>query len=244
VTSYVTRLSSLWKWAIERGYADINPMRGLGIGNRPETKRRGFKAAELQQIFDALKDEREANSWKFWLPAIAAFNGARMGEILALKTTDFREEGGRFYFQLSEFDATGRRDDSKSLKTAQSERRLVPHLDLIDAGLAEFVQSAPAGHLFPEMTSSDASEWFARHLTSLGLKHPNTTFHSLRHGFRTACRKSGIDKEYVLALGGWAGLDVSDGYGDSQEVEVLAREIDKLKLGFRLGPAPSQKARS
>jgi hypothetical protein len=33
---------------------------------------------------------------------------------------------------------------------------------VIDAGLAKFVLSAPAGRLFPDLVSNDASEWFAR----------------------------------------------------------------------------------
>ena len=60
-------------------------------------------------------------------------------------------------------------------------------------------------------------------------REPRKVFHSFRHTFKSECRAAGIGKEFHDAITGHTSGDVGDDYGRQYTVEVLAREIKKVK---------------
>ena len=98
------------------------------------------------------------------------------------------------------------------------------HAELIRLGFLDYVkQQADAGHarLFPMLSrsggrqlTSNWSQWFSRYLReTVNIKDRRKVFHSFRHGFKEACRLSGIAKDIHDQLTGHASSDVGDRYG-------------------------------
>ena len=147
---YLVNLSAAFNAAIAESWLEKNPTEGLIPAKRNMIKRRGFERPELRAILLALKTSAGSDRW--WLLAILAFSGARASEICQLRTSDVKEREGVQYFDLSRFDAAGVRDETKSLKTDESERTIPFHPQWTLAGLSEVVsrqRDAGADRLFP-----------------------------------------------------------------------------------------------
>jgi integrase len=251
LASYMNNLSAVFNWAEKQWLLDRNPAKGLGGKGARTVRRRGYTADELRTIFAVLNSEREQRPARFWLPAIALYSGARMGEIAQLLTSDVQIVSGIPCISLSPFDAEGERVVGKRLKTEASERYLPIHADLIAAGFLEFVKGADSsGRLFPELQpgpdgryTHEFSKWWGRFLDGIDLKDRSLVFHSFRHGFRDACRFAEIDRETAEALGGWATDRQSAEYGDRAMVPLLERALRRISFdGFKLPPPAAREA--
>lgn len=237
VSSYLSRLSAMMKWAMNKGYADTNPAAGMGAGAAPKIERRAFTTAERTKIFASLSPYRESGSWRWWVSVIAAYTGARASEIVQLNREDLRDFEGTPYFAVTAFRADGRRPKSKKEKTASARRNIALHPDLVAAGLLDFIESAAPGPLFPDVprhpdraVSHAVSKWFADYLDSLGMPEPALCFHSFRHGFKAAADAADVHPEYRRALLGHVAGDAGERYGGAHAVPVLTREISKISL--------------
>ena len=126
-----------------------------------------------------------------------------------------------------------------SLKNIGSERKVPLHPAVIEEGFLRYVGRLPKdGPLFPNLTpdrygrrGGSGSKRLCRWIrVNLGMdnarKAPN---HAWRHRFKSVCRRAGIEEEYHEALTGHTG-EGSEGceYGE-YEVQVLYREICKIK---------------
>lgn len=249
VWSYLTNLSAVFNWAVEEEWLERNPAKGVAERGTAQIKRRGFKPGELEVLFRSLEGLREEDPWRFWMPAMALYSGARAGELAQLLVGDIKRIEGRYCFDLSEFDGQGVRVAGKRLKTEASERIVPVHPALIRAGFLRFVKSRgqPADRLFPELRegpnggySHDLSRWFGRHLDRIGLGDPTLTFHGFRHGFRDAGARARIPDATIDVLGGWRTPGVGAGYGNRRAlVELLFGELKKVEYGeFRLPKVP------
>jgi integrase len=244
--NYLANLSALCNVAVRAGWIDSNPASEF-IGPRiRQVKRRGYTPDELRLLFDALEPERGGDRW--WLLAILTFSGARANEIAQLRTADVKRIDGVDFLDLSRFDAEGRADAGKSLKTASSERSIPLHSEIIKAGFLDFVEAARAAgreRLFPSFAlhpsgthTHEVSKWYGGFRARIGLTSPATNMHSLRHGFRDAGRRAGLGREVIDALGGWAARDVGERYGDRHAVAANAVHMEKIAFGgFSLAPA-------
>lgn len=239
VTAYMDKLNGMMAWAEDEGLVDTNVAKGLGIGNEPRQTRRAFALEELARIFRSLKDERDADTWKFWLPAMLCFTGARAGEIAQLSTNDLMEEGGVPYLVISSHDAeTGKRSAAKRLKTKHSNRIIPLHQQLVDQGVVEFIRSRPGPDLFHDLPrtanlvrSHRASRWFGEHLDRLGMTSPAICLHSFRHGLRDAAREIEMPDSNVRALGGWSAQSASEVYGSASALPFVNRDMQRLRWG-------------
>ena len=245
VATYLHNLAAVFSWAVGEGILERNPATGLAEKGRASVQRRGFTPDELAILFAPLPAERKSKPWRFWVPALAAYSGARANELCQLRVEDIVEVDGRTCIDLSVFGDDGVRVEGKRLKTQASERVIPVHPEVIAAGFDQFVAAVRGkGHerLFPELRpgpdggySHDLTKWFGRHLDSVGLTQPSLVFHSFRHGFKDACRLAGVDSETSDALGGWAARGQSAKYGKRGMVPVLYRALIKVDYpGFSL----------
>lgn len=249
VGSYMQNLSAILRWAERDGWGAMPATSGLIESRAPQVKRRGFEPDELSRLFDALEAFQTVEPSKYWIPALALYTGARAGEIIQLRTEDVVRIGDIHCLELSEFDAAGRRVESKHLKTEASERFVPLHPRLIEAGFLVFAAQC-SGCLFPDFVkahggySSRFSKWFGRFKKTVGFDQPALVFHSFRHGFRDACRDADIPEETAQALGGWAGINQATRYGNRGRVPNLDRALRKIEFGtFRLArPSPAAAA--
>jgi integrase len=238
VKTYVQNLAAIFKWAVKEELLERNPATDLVEKSKPTVKRRGFTPSELALLFGSLTKDREETPWRFWVPAMSAYSGARANEICQLRVAEFVVIDGVHCVDLTEYDDEGRRIEGARLKTEASERVLPIHPEVLEAGLLDLVAAARARgqeRLFPELRmakdggySHDLSKWFGRHLDRIGLSAPSLVFHSFRHGFRDRCREAGIDSETAEALGGWASKGQASQYGRRGWVKVLNRALEKV----------------
>ncbi|MCB4862508.1 site-specific integrase [Sphingobium sp. PNB] len=251
VNAYLNKFSGVLNWAVEEGYLDKSPAKGLRLPDpiKKRDKRRPFSIEQLRRIFSSplytgcvddvygyakVGDARPRRA-RFWIPLIALFSGMRMNEICQLKVGDIRILDGVQCFVVIE-------DGDKRVKTAASERAIPIHQELIRIGFLAFVdeqRAAGQADLFHELSpgphgyrSTNFSKWFSRFLVNIGASEPLTCFHSFRHCFRDALRESRADREVSLALGGWTssgGASGIDGiYGSGFRPVVLRQVVDQI----------------
>lgn len=113
------------------------------------------------------------------------------------------------------------------------------HPALVEAGPLAFVNSRK-GRLLPlvkcsnEIVSKAYSQWFGRHLSSLGITSGAKVFHSFRHLFKDLCRNAGLDDSTIDQICGHEPGTVGGRYGSGRRVDVLAKEMAKIKLPVAL----------
>ncbi|MCA3247355.1 MAG: site-specific integrase [Azospirillum sp.] len=225
VNKLVDYVGSFWRWAA-RHYdeAPPNPFAGLKLALQTSARdeRHPFTLEELRTIFSAprfvgcagLKQLNEPGAYVprdrgvFWVPLLALFSGARLGELVQLRTADVLEFGGHWVISIHE------NAEDMRLKTAHSARVVPVHPELVAFGFLDFVKArrdADDERLFPELKkgedgyySSPFSKSFARWLRILGIKDRKNAFHSFRHNFIDARRAAGVSDEQGNALVGHA----------------------------------------
>jgi integrase len=134
----------------------------------------------------------KCRDWRYWLPLIALYSGARLGEIAQLLVKDVLKKDGHWCFHICKDG-----EIQKSVKTAGSERIVPIHPELIGLGLIDYHErSVSEGHisLFPEIKadtrgfmSGRPSKFFQNYFRAIGLKvDKSVNCHSLRHGIADA----------------------------------------------------------
>jgi integrase len=150
----------------------------------------------------------ECRDWRYWLPLIALYSGARLGEIAQLLIKDVRKIDEHWCFHICKHG-----DTRKSVKTAGSERVVPIHPELISLGLIDYHERLVSdGHisLFPEIEadtrgfmSGRPSKFFQNYFRAIELKvDKSVNCHSLRHGIADAFRRAGfLDEQFGMLLG-------------------------------------------
>ena len=256
--SLMSNMSSFLNWAVNEELLARNPARGLRLPDpvNKRDKRLPFERDQLDAIFNAplyrgcvdggrgynkAGNQRPRNA-RFWVPLIALFTGARLGEICQLDATDIRAVDGVDCVVVSLQSLNGTTD--KQLKTTASDRLIPIHPTLIDCGLLYFVEAkrkAGEKKLFDDidtgLTGSRPvafSKWFTQFLRACGAQRNRTSFHSFRHNFRDELRAARIDHDIALLLGGWttgsSRSAVHENYGSGYRVDALDEAIRKLRF--------------
>jgi integrase len=212
----------------------------------------GFEGAGKEH----LPGTTRADDWRKWLPLLALFTGARLGELSQLHTTDVRKLHDRWIIHITD---EGREPGAeKSLKTDGSACVVPIHPELVRLGFLDYharIVASGAKRLFPDLKadargfqSGDASGFFRRYFARIGIKKDRTlTFHSFRHGFADALRRAGFRDERVRSAA-WAHKGDHDGtlrhriprravtapYDDRRHRVPKSRSESSLSLSFLL----------
>ncbi|WP_193378797.1 site-specific integrase, partial [Sphingobium sp. ba1] len=257
VNAYINRFGGVMNWAMNEGYIDRNPLKGLKLTDpvKKRDKRRPFSTGQLTRIFTAplyvgcLDDERgyavpgeqRPRRGRFWLPLLALFGGLRANEGAQLEVSDVQWIDNIPCLRIAEgWSQTG---DEKRVKTGASERIVPIHDALVSFGFLAFVEAQRVHgetNLFPELPighlgyrSTGLSRWFARFLIGADAAGPLTCFHSFRHNFRDGLRESKVDRDIALLLGGWTtdgkGTAIADNYGSGYSASTLAEALNTVR---------------
>lgn len=244
VSKYVNYASSFWKWAIleKDGWAESNPFESLAGEDDPCVRRRGFTNDELVRLFARVSRYKGRDLAEFWVPALN-LNGARLSELLQLRTTDVKAEQGVTYLDLSKFDNTGRRDASKSLKNRASERLAPIHPLVIEAGFLDLVDRRHKSgdvRLFPDHKPYEKdgitdwshyfSKWIGGIIDDAVSTDPALVYHSFRHTLRERGRMLNYSSEVINALGGWSARSVGERYGVNY-IATLDEQLARINFG-------------
>ena len=215
-------LRAVFGWAVANNKLQSNPAVGatLKLGRQPRLRSKGFTDEEASKIlkhalgYRGKKESLQLASAKKWVPWLCAFSGARVGEMLQLRKEDVRKQEGNWVATITPLAGTVKSNEA---------RDVVLHPQLVEMGIAEFVERAPPGHLFVTPRGSDGNVLvaiktarnkiggFVREVVADPNVDPN---HGWRHRFKTVGRELGIADTVLDAIQGHAPKSVGDRYGD------------------------------
>lgn len=229
VNRHLSTISPLYKWLLRQPrWAGLrNPTDGLfyddvkGKNPRPPFSTEQLNAMLKSPLFtgfqadgkEHLKGNCHADDWRYWVPIVCLFTGARLGEIAQLRTEDVRKERGVWFIHI-------RHDESTGQTTKSGKSRAAPiHSKLIELGFLDFHkrQLKRAGEsenhaMFPELEknsrgqiSGDVGRWWRDYLEEIGVKNGRDGFgsHSFRHTMADLLRTEVelLDDEIEVTLG-------------------------------------------
>lgn len=228
INKYLSAVGSFASWLLHNEFLDDDVMKGmyLEIDKRKKT-RFPFSEDQLKTIFSSplfstcMGDGQESKpgnvairDWRYWMPWIGLFTGARLGEIAQMATVDLRQLHGIWIFHVTE---SGEVDEDgstvKSTKTMGSQRVVPVHSELIKLGLIDYhagIVQRGETQLFPEIKpdsrgffSGGPSAFFNDYFRDIGVKvDKKVNFHSFRHGIVDAFRSAGYyDEQFNMLLG-------------------------------------------
>lgn len=234
---------SVFRWASGRSGGSLmtgNPASGVSL-DRPKVvagRERTFRDNEAQAIlaaasavcFDPTNLPRSAS--RRWCPWLAAYSGARIGELTSLERRDIRDEGGIPVMDL------------RVTKTGQP--RTVPlHSHLIEQGFLAFVAAHPEGPLFydpkrhgkgtattpSELQGHKLGRWIREKVSLDKGVHPN---HGWRHTWKTRALEAGIEERLRDAVTGHSVASVGRRY-ETPTLKMLADAMSRFPR-YHTGP--------
>lgn len=237
VNNRLRKLSAFMNWCKSNGYIAGNPLAGLKVmtGSAKEA-RLSFEQHDLSILLnlDVLKAEARKHPWRYWLPLLGRFTGARLEELCQLHIADF--------FTLQGVDCI-RIDDGhefQKLKNSSSRRTLPIHPALIQLGLLDYVnnqRNQNSDRLFPELEpvrgklGHAPSKWFSRYRTKMGVSDPKKTFHSFRHTMIDELREAGVQDSLIKRIAGHEDSAVTFGvYGSRIPIKAMVEAIHHLNF--------------
>lgn len=257
--AYLTTLRNILLRAVRQKLLSSNPaedVKPIVKDNVPlHEKRHPFRLDQLRQFFtgtfyrscapDAPAPyAKKDRAWRYWVPLLMLFSGARPNEICQLFVEDVKvtEKGTPFLDLVNE-------DENQSRKTSTSRRRVPLHPELIKLGFLDFVAERRKGiaehgvRLFHELQArpgdpTNFARYVGRRFNAVFLPQeitvePRQAFYSIRHSVRDALRRIKASDEALLALGGWAppgGKAVSANYGDIHNPDLWVDEIEGIEF--------------
>lgn len=255
INKYLSAVGGFCTWLVANGYIEKTPVaEGMYLDSDKDERSVGpYTSDQLKQIFLSpvftgardretphLPGNVQIRDWIFWVPLIALFSGARLGEILQLHNEDIRQAHGRWIFHFTREGGKGS-DIEKRTKTKGSQRVIPIHPELLRLGLIEYwVHMRAKGEirLFPEvkpdshgLISGHPSREWGRYLKKIGVKaDKSVNFHSFRHGFTDALRRAGHYDHEISVLLGHSKPTTTGRYGMVPEgaLKKRAEMIDEL----------------
>ncbi len=251
VNNNISHIIAFMNWAKRHGYISENYFEGLKVpkGKKARDQRKAFTTRDLRKIShpeNYLKATKKSN-FRYWIPLMALFSGARLGELAQLHKSDVIKEQGIWCFNFTEEGGTEK--NPKKLKNDPSERKVPVHPLLIELGFIEFVQHAKKDkkevRLFSDLSFNSADyysrqigRWFNQFYLrkTLGIIDPAKSFHSFRHTVADCLKQKGIAMGFVEELlGHGSGSSQSFGrYGKQYRPKVLMDEVVK-KIEYKIG---------
>ncbi len=239
---WVNSAKAVFGWAVEEKLIPRNPFAGLRIKVPKKVSTRESKAfttEETKTILNAalaIKVHSKTDAAKRWGPWLAAYSGARMGELTQLRGVDIVEQEGIHAMKIS--------PEAGTTKTGQT--RIVPlHDHVIAQGFLEFVKKSGKGPLFysdatpkkpgkneptnpTKPRSVKARERVANWVRDLGVNDPELQpNHAWRHTFKAIGFRCGMTEKVIDAIVGHAPATVGRGYG-APTLADKARELGKF----------------
>lgn len=220
VNKYLSALAAFCSWLVNHGWLDSNPVDGLLVRYDRDAGPVGpYSIEQLNALFASplYGGCRSQNEWhlpgglhfddhRFWLPPLALFTGARLGELAQLRSDDVRCLHGQWVIHIT-------REGGKSTKTKGSQRVVPIHTELQRLGFVSYVErirKTGGGRIFPLVGANargqiggNYSRSYGKFLQKIGVKTDRElNFHSFRHTFADALRRAGYrDEEFGFLLG-------------------------------------------
>jgi integrase len=236
-------VGELLTWIQSEGYPIQRELKGvLGAVKKPKvserSKRLTFEPHDIRRLFlsDRYLKGKVSRASEYWVPLIALFTGARLGELNQLNCSDLYQQEGVWVFDINDD------GEDKQLKTEKS-RRLVPiHSQLIELGLLDFAKERGRTHkrLFPEEVRNGEGKFdaftkrFAYYRNKQGVLSGDgemLDFHSFRHTVRTQLADASVPEFLIDDIIGHTSTSASVGktvYTHTQLIPQKKEAIEKI----------------
>ncbi len=251
VAKAISDISAFYTWAIKEGYADDNPTYGLKPStNKDEGRLPSYQPEQLRSFFESplfsgcdsrvgkehLRGNKKVRDWRYWIPIISLFTGARVGEIAQLRCNDVKCIDGIWIFDIQkELDG----NTPKSLKNKSSVRPVPIHSTLEKIGFFEYwkkKKSETSDLLFPEISldyrgqmGGRPSRFIRSYLGRIKLKVKGLGVHSFRHTWTDECRRRGVYDALSASILGHSKGTMTSRYGELIEGNLEQRK-DAIEL--------------
>ena len=232
--SDLSGLKTVFGWAVSNRKLPSNPATGITIKlGRPQKLRgKGLTEEEARAILSAALNVARGGELsgtfaaKRWVPWLAAYTGARVGELAQLRKQDVAKDGEHWTIRPT--------PEAGTIKTNEA-RTVVLHSHLVELGFPAFVETAPAGHLFLKPSKSGdvlgPLQGLKNRLAEFSrtiVRDPNVApMHGFRHRFKTVGMEAGVSTRVLDAIQGHAARTAGDSYGDVT-VKAMATAMERL----------------
>jgi integrase len=227
---HLLKISGFFEFARKRNYlSGANPFQGKTTLTARERKKRSprkqFDNSELKRIFSAENYAKIDQPSLFWLPLLAIFTGARLGELAQLHIDDIKNIQNIWCIDINN-------QEGKKLKTEAASRLVPLHTKLIDLGFLDYIndlREADRKQLFPTISRSSKGSYsyapskeFAAYMDNIvGIKEKGKDFHAFRHVSNNNFKQNGINIEMRCELVGHIHNNVnSEVYSDQFRVQL------------------------
>ncbi|MFL5229673.1 MAG: DUF6538 domain-containing protein, partial [Microvirga sp.] len=242
INKYLSALGKFCAWLKSNSFIGENPMIDMFLDiDRDEEIRLPFTSEQLTTLFTSplfvgCRGDRaehkpgnvNVRDWRYWLPLVALYSGARLGELAQLLVGDVRQVHGVWVLHVT------RQGGGKSVKTKSSERVVPLHSELLRLGFITYhakIKASGAERVFPGIRpdargffSGEPSGFFADYLKGIGVKVDKAiAFHSFRHTVADAFRRAGFYNEMFAPVLGHGKATTTGRYGIVAEVPLADR---------------------
>ncbi len=256
INRHMTQMGNIVSICKHAGYpfGNYEGVSGLRSKKRGDVRdeRGKFSTRELQTIFQlplwngsAGEDDRYSigqdviHDAAYWVPIIAAYEGARREEICGLLLNDIEIDAiGDFGIPCLRIETS----TVRRVKNPQSKRRIPLHPELLRLGFADYVEELRRlGQtlLFPELRAASQDtpmgdvfddSWQAMRAAALpNAKEERKVFHSLRHWCNNEMKQSGVAAEVRKDILGYTNGDVNEGrYAEMARLRLMADALSHL----------------
>lgn len=236
---WVSAARTVFGWAVGERLVARNPFAGwrVKVPKRNRTREtKAFTEDEIQTILSAalaVKVLSKADAAKRWCPWLAAYSGARMGELTQLRGADIVKRDGIYAMKIT--------PEAGTTKTRAA--RTVPlHEHLIEQGFLAFVETSGDGPLFyiePRQPAGvddptnprkrryvKVRERLGLWVRGLGVVDPELSpNHAWRHTFKAVGFRHGMSEKLLDVIVGHAPASVGRSYGEP----ILADKAHELR---------------
>lgn len=227
-------IGSVFKLAMRNEYIDLSPARELNMkfGDR-KVRYAKFTDEEVLLLKQGAEEDPKVKKlpWRKWMPLLAAYTGARRGEMVYLNTKDviLDVDTDRYYINIT--------DKEGGAKSSAAIRRVPVHRELIREGFVEYVNSLPDGRLFLGLEPFQVSTWFTHLKVKVGIPLTDDignrkVFHSYRHAVVTKIMAAKVpDRLMQPVIGHAAKSDVTSIYDhlNEEKISTFFPVIDALE---------------
>ncbi|MDR5904875.1 site-specific integrase [Franzmannia qiaohouensis] len=235
--NYIKNLSTVFTHAKREGFATNHLFAYMKIRRKIKASsyRDVFSSDEVVLMFESTAKYRYTKrDFKYWLPRLAYYTGARLNELCQLYRDDVR-----YIHDVACIHIRAGRSDQR-LKTPAAERVVPVHSKLVELGFLDYVESQ-GERIFPMFKHSEKhgysatpSRWFGRFKIDIGLVDDGSgkkDFHSVRHSVANELKQKGVSENLIGGiLGHTTGGMTNTRYGKDYKPEVLKPVIEMLTI--------------
>ncbi|MGD9660182.1 MAG: DUF3258 domain-containing protein [Porticoccaceae bacterium] len=219
-------LQGIFVYAIEEELLTVSPARDMKLNLSGARTYAKYEDHEVVKILESCFSEQQ--EWKRWIPWLAAYTGARRGELVQLRKQDvkFDQTSQRHYLLIT--------DQAGSVKTENAIRQVPIHENLIQAGFLDFVENSGSS-LFPDLNVETVTKWFSEKRKNLGIDYRDDygkrkVLHSFRHTFVSKARAANNPDLHVQQVVGHekTSAGVTDRYTHAIPLKDLLKVVDSI----------------